>query len=142
MALVEKHMNNTDRKTKVVELATNDGSKILVLSNFSGNQRDPHQCEVDVYSNGFGFKGTFYFDNYSEFFTSLEKMSVSLSGSAELCEDFKDQNIKLEILKLGQVLVSGKMEKHREHSQVLYFGFKTDQTCLALFSEDLRKVLD
>jgi hypothetical protein len=130
-----------ETKLSAVKLATNDKSKILVLSNFCGNQGDPYQCEVDVYSFGFGYKGSFYFDNYSEFVASLEKMSASLSGSAELRENYKDQYIKLEILKLGQVLVSGKIERHGDHSQTLSFGFKTDQTCLATFGKELRRVL-
>ena len=127
--------------TLSVQLATNDESKILILSNFVGSGGDPYQCDIEISSGGFGFKGAYYFDNYSSFIASIEKMSVNLSGSAKLREDYKEQEIKLEVLSLGHVLVSGKIEHHIDHRQLLSFGFKTDQVCLAQFGSDLRRVL-
>ena len=142
-ALVENStMKDIQRNSFVVPLTTYDDSKILVLSQFSGNQKDPHQCVVRVQSGGFGFEGNFYFDNYSRFTASVEQMAIENAGSAELREDYKEQAIKLEILKLGHVLVSGVIEQYGDHSQVLRFGFKTDQTCLAQFGKDLRRVIE
>ena len=135
-------MKDIQRNSFVVPLTTYDDSKILVLSQFSGNQKDPHQCVVRVQSGGFGFEGNFYFDNYSRFTASVEQMAIENAGSAELREDYKEQAIKLEILKLGHVLVSGIIEQYGDHSQVLRFGFKTDQTCLAQFGKDLRRVIE
>ena len=129
------------RKDKVIQLVTNDDSKVLVLSSFSGNQREPHSCEVEIKSGEFGFCGLFYFDNFSGFTASIEEMSVKMTGIAELREDYKSQRIKLELTKLGHVSVSGKMEQHGDYIQALSFGFKTDQTCLAQFGRDLRKII-
>lgn len=129
------------RKDKIVQLVTNDDSKVLVLSSFSGNQREPHNCEVEIKSGAFGFRGLFYFDNFSDFTASIEEMSVKITGNAELREDYKNQGIKLELSKLGHVSVTGTMEQHGGYSQVLSFGFKTDQTCLAQFGRDLRKII-
>lgn len=125
-----------------VHLLTNDESKTLILSAFVGNKIELYRCEVEVFSAGFGFKGDFYFDNFSEFVVSIERMSSSLSGSAELREIYQNQAIRLELLNLGRVLISGQIERHKEHSQTLSFGFITDQTCLMPFAKDLRKALD
>lgn len=135
-------MKSEYKNTASVQLLTNDESKVLVLSEFGGNQTVPYQCEVHISSMGFGFKGVFYFDNYLEFCASIEQMAAKLNGSAELKENYKDQAIKFEITNLGHVQVSGYLEHHSEHSQSLSFGFKTDQTCLAPFCKDLRKVLE
>ena len=143
MAVVENStMTDIQSNSFVVPLTTYYDSKILVLSQFSGNQKDPHQCVVRVQSGGFGFEGNFYFDNYSRFTASVEQMAIENAGSAELREDYKEQAIKLEIMKLGHVLVSGIIEQYGDHSQVLRFGFKTDQTCLAQFGKDLRRVIE
>jgi len=125
-----------------IQLATHDKAKVLVLSNFSGTQAEPYQCEVEINSEGFGYKGTFYFDNYSEFVIALEHMSTNLVGTAELRENYKEQIIKLELTNLGHVLVSGTIEQYVDHLQVLSFGFKTDQTCLTQFSKELRMVIE
>ena len=98
-ALVENStMKDNQRNRIVVPLTTYDDTKILVLSEFTGNQKDPHQCVVRVKSGGFGFEGNFYFDNYSIFTASVEQMAIENAGSAELREDHKEQSIKLEIL--------------------------------------------
>jgi len=68
-------------------------------------------------------------------------MALEMKGTAELKEDYKDQFIKLQISKLGHVLVCGKIEQYSGYTQTLSFGFKTDQTCLAKFGEDLRRVI-
>lgn len=135
-------MTNSSRDEIIVNLTTNDENKILVLSNFVGNQRDPYCCQVHLKSGSFGFIGIFYFDNFSVFVTSVERMTEEMAGSAELREDYKDQHITLELTELGHVVVSGVMERFDNISQKLIFGFKTDQTCLASFSRDLRNVLN
>jgi len=135
-------MRNKQRYLARIQLATYDESKVLVLSNFRGSQTEPYQCEVEIYSEGFGYKGTFYFDNYVHFVSALEQMSRNLTGTAELRENYKEQMIKLELTNLGHVLVSGTIEQYGDHAQELSFGFKTDQTCLMQFSKELRMVVE
>ena len=48
-------MSDKQRKLAEVKLATNEPSKILVLSNFNGNQQGPYQCDVQLISGTFGF---------------------------------------------------------------------------------------
>ena len=134
-------MSDSKKKVDVVSLATNEFSKTLVFSNFNGGQRDPDQCEVQLRSGTFSFEGTFYFENLSEFTSSIGQMAEGKYGIAELREDHRNQFIRMELSESGDVVVIGIMEQHREFSQSLTFGFKTDQTCLALFARDLRKVL-
>jgi len=135
-------MNENNNRTTVISLDTYNECKELVLSNFSGNQRKPHSCDVLLTSGAFGFKGIFYFDNFLEFTAAIENMDLYLNGSAELKEDYGVQFIKLELSKLGHVSVSGRFEQHDDHTQVLSFGFSTDQTCLASFGKRLRSIIE
>ena len=139
---LRKVMNEQERNKRVVNLATNDELKLLTFSNFNGNQRDPHHCDVKIISGRFSFQGGFYFDNFSEFTSSIENMAEKLVGTAELKEDYKDQSICLEVSSLGHVLVSGVIEEYSSHAKKLNFGFKTDQTCLSSFGKDLRKIIE
>ena len=84
-------MTENRRKSMVVELATYDASKVLMFSNFTGNQRAPRHCDVRIVSGAYSFEGGFYFDNFSEFISSVELMAEKLVGNAQLKEDYKDQ---------------------------------------------------
>ena len=134
-------MADTQRELAVVRLSTNDSLKLLVLSNFNGNQKQPYQCDLRIKSGAFGFDGRFWFDNFLNFISAIDGMDEKLTGFAELKEDYKDQYIKLEMSNLGHVLVSGSIEQHSGITQSLEFGFRTDQTCLSTFSRDLREIV-
>ena len=121
----------------IVELKTNDETKSLVFSNikFFANSL---KCHVSINSRGFGYNGSVAFDNVTKFFTDLEAMSHLSVGSAELSEDYADHYIKLELNTFGHVILSANFDEYSEHSQHLIINFKTDQTCLKPFLDDLR----
>lgn len=123
----------------IVELNTNDDRLILKLSNFEllGNS---FKCCVFISSRGFGYNGSVYFDNAEKFLSDLDVMNSTMSGTAELKEDYKDHFLKFEVNDLGHVIVSACFVEYSEHSQNLAIEFKTDQTCLSSFLEELKLI--
>jgi len=121
-----------------VILKTNDEDKCLVFSQFEVFGGGVFKCRVNLKSRSFGYDGCAYFDNGRIFIEALESMSVNLKGSAELKEDYNDHVLKFEVTNLGHVIVSGMFVEYSDHSQNMTFEFKTDQTCLLPFVQDLK----
>ena len=126
---------------EIISLLTNEEYKTFQLTNFELFEKGSFKSDINIFSNGFGYKGTLFFDNGVEFIEKLSSMDENLSGSAELKENYYDQGIKFAMTDCGHVIVSGSIEKHSDCSQCLNFEFKTDQTCLEPFIGDLRRVL-
>ncbi|UTZ24713.1 hypothetical protein [Vibrio campbellii] len=124
---------------QTVQLKTNDDRVTLELSEFEllGSS---FKCTVTLSSRGFGFNGAVYFDSPEKFLSDLEIMNDTMKGSAELKEDYKDHFLKFELNNLGHLIVSACFVEYSEHSQNLAVEFKTDQTCLPSFLEDLKLV--
>ncbi|KZN48835.1 hypothetical protein [Pseudoalteromonas luteoviolacea] len=133
-------MYTKSKLAQTVQLKTNDDRVILELSEFEllGSS---FKCTVTLSSRGFGFHGAVYFDNPKKFLSDLEIMNSTMIGSAELKEDYNDHFLKFELNHLGHLIVSACFVEYSEHSQNLAVEFKTDQTCLPSFLEDLKLVL-
>ena len=120
-----------------IRLATRDPEKELVLSEF-----EQYRCLVNVVSGGFSYQGCMSFDNLAEFVRQVSAAEQLLSGTAILREDFHDHYLKMEVTKLGHVVVSGAIIEYGEHIQRLEFEFVTDQTCLPQFAKQLGSLIE
>lgn len=123
---------------KTVELATNEEDQILRFSEFKVFGNGSFKCNVVLKSRCFSYGGDVYFDNGLDFLDAMEQMADELKGEAELKEDYHDHFIKFTMSSLGHVIVSGAFVEYSEHSQNMAFEFKTDQTCLKPFINNLK----
>ena len=140
-ALGVENMRTKEIDQRIVALKTNRDSQKLELSRFEIFRNGSFKCFVSLDSRGFCLNKEMYFDNGIAFVEALEKMDQSLSGEAELKEDYQDHFLKFSMTPLGHLLVSGTFVEYSEHSQSLSFEFEADQTCLASFTSSLKNII-
>ncbi len=133
-------MRSKSTAVQSVELKTNDERHSLHLTDFEILGKSI-KCYIVMNSRGFSFEGAVYFDNAHKFIEELEVMNSELKGATELKEDYKDHYLRLELNELGHLIVSASFVEYSEHSQSLDLEFKTDQTCLPSFIEELKIAL-
>ncbi len=95
-------------------------------------------CYLVVQSGGFRAERPFYVEQWSlkQFITQLNTLDQSLEGTATLRPLYEDDWIKLEVTKLGHVIVTGELFEHTAEPQSFRFAFTTDQTCLRPLVDD------
>ncbi|HKJ32815.1 MAG TPA: hypothetical protein VKA34_13355 [Balneolales bacterium] len=133
-------MDKSDPTNFKFRLHTNSQDQFLELSGFELFEKGSFSCKLKIRSRGFGIEKTEYFDNISDFIDQIETMNTTLTGQAIIRENYHDHYIKFEITKTGHVIVSGHLFEYSQHKQELLFEFKTDQTCLEPFIQDLKQV--
>jgi hypothetical protein len=120
-------------------LRTNSDDPALALRNVERFADDSGFCaELVVRSRGYAARQLFHFDRsgLQAFVRALEQMDSTLKGAATLQTPYENHFMRLEVDKLGHVCVAGELRDY-EASQHLKFCFRTDQTCLAPFAEEL-----
>ena len=126
-----------------IVLPTNSEDKKLEFYNCKKfGDGSGYRVDVHIYSNGFSAKTDFFFEEFSlgQFIESLSQMSITLQGKALLKPMWEDDHIEMTLLELGHVAVRGEFKRISEYTQQLNFGFETDQTALAPFTEQLREL--
>ncbi len=99
--------------------------------------------DLTVLSNG--FSGTSHFcvrrDQLEKMCADLTNMHLTLSGTTNLEDNDSDGFIKFEIESSGRLKVLGQVGgTHEDH--LVKFKFHTDQTCLPLFVQDFKLLLE
>lgn len=120
-------------------LSTGKEDAALAFENLE-SVKDEVSCYVAIQSKGFSARRPFYFSPLSRVLSELESLNSSLTGKVTFSEDYEDNAISFECDKFGHVIVEGELYLHSEHYHALRFSFETDQTCLAPFIRDLKKV--
>ena len=129
----------------MIELQTYDAAKLVRLSHVEKfGDGSGYRCELTVASNGFSCQRPFFFDDMAvgEAVPALRKMAATLFGKCIIKEQWEDDYLALEVDDMGHVLVSGEIFEHSEFSQRLKFAFRTDQTVLLPFANELQLLLD
>lgn len=99
-----------------------------------------YSCLLVVHSRGYAYEGKYYYDNLDKFIEKLEMLDLTLLGKAELKQDFGDEYLVIEGGTMGHVTVSGRLVENSGYPQCLEFAFRTDQTCLSAFVNELKSV--
>jgi len=126
-------------------LQTHDDTKVLRMSDlkkFTGGSG--YSCNITIRSGGFSCERPFYFDDshFPDAIEALQKMDAGEPGEAIIKGQWDDDFIKFESNQSGHVIVTGQMQEHSELSQLLKFGFQTDQTVLGPLVRGLSVLLN
>jgi hypothetical protein len=127
--------------TEIIELKTNDTTKVVRLShvekfcNGSG-----YRCDLAVVSGGFSCLRPFYFDDLalSVAVPALREMAAGAEGKCVIKGQWEEDFLQIEANEMGHVWVSGEILEHSEFDQRLKFAFRTDQTILSHLANDLQ----
>lgn len=127
---------------QIIELQTNTKSerltfatRYLVQINFT--------FDLTVLSDG--FSGTAHFcvrrEQLEKMCADLTKMHLQLSGTTKLEDNDSNAFIEFEFESFGWLFVSGQVGgTHEDH--FVKFKFRTDQTCIPIFVQDFKTLLD
>ena len=110
--------------------------------------------EVERFPDGSGYVGRisvrsgsfalhalrFYFDNLDEFLSQARRLYDSLSGSAELRQQWERNHLSISATARGHIRVAGHFELFDGESQRMEFSFASDQTFLPAFIASLERV--
>jgi hypothetical protein len=96
-------------------------------------------CLLSLRSGPFSADVDFYFEGHAllQFVDDMRGIDTSLRGKARLKLDFEDPFLELEGDGRGHVHVRGLLVQTGDVSQRMEFHFRTDQTCLRPFIDDL-----
>lgn len=113
--------------------------EIKIFSTSSGGV-----CKLDVLSSPFSASIDFLFDYlcFQKFILDLQNIEKNLVGEAKLFQEYEEPYICFKGNALGHVIVSGVLGIYSEHTQILEFSFKTDQTALSQFIAGLNMILE
>jgi hypothetical protein len=122
-----------------VALHTNAPELLELRSIMRFSDNSGFVCKLAVHSRGFSAKHDFYFDQRGlrAFVDDLANMDRTLAGTAELRTPYEDNRISFEVMPTGAVRVSGELHEYTVDHQSFAFQFKTDQTCLKSFAQQL-----
>lgn len=127
---------------QIIELQTNTNTerltfatRYLVQINFT--------FDLTVLSDGFG--GTSHFcvrrDQLEKMCEDLTKMHLQLYGTTRLEDNDSNAFIEFEFESFGWLFVRGQVGgTHEDH--FVKFKFRTDQTCIPIFVQDFKILLD
>lgn len=127
---------------QIIELQTNTkterlsfSTRYLVQINFT--------FDLTVFSKGFG--GTSHFcvrrEQLERMCADLTKMHLQLSGTTKLNDNDSDAFVEFEVESTGWLNVHGQVGgTHEDH--FVKFRFRTDQTCIPVFVQDFKVLLD
>ena len=82
----------------------------------------------------------FYFDDLDGFAKGIAKAYERVGGKARLAHSYEKDSIEIEVLRAGQVSVSGFIVEHGPPHQELRFAFSCDQTFLPELLRSLKQV--
>jgi hypothetical protein len=132
-------MKATPSQFAPIILATNDSEK--VCHSRSSIWRDCLQALVRLRSHGFAAEKSFMVDDISQVVKSLRALCSKLEGEVPLGAAYEDDEIVLAMNERGQLFVRGRLVTHREATHRLEFQFRTDQTALNPFVQELESLL-
>jgi hypothetical protein len=115
-----------------IRIETHDERRQLVLTNISVSDADTFKCNAIVKSGWLECNRQFFFSRYyaEKFLMAIIDMNSKFSGTAELKAEYEDQVIVFTCNKMGRVVITGEFIEHSMLSQIVEFGFETDQTIL------------
>lgn len=124
-------------------LHTNNDSQRLEFRNpekFSDGSG--YRVILFVNSRGFAVERPFIFEQtpFDHFVKGLKKMDKTLEGSSQLKPQYMPDFIEFKLDTTGHLFVKGEINEYSFEAQSLKFEFKTDQTCLNHFINDLKKL--
>ena len=79
---------------------------------------------------------------FRDFAEAVERMDRDLEGTARLQSRYEPEHMELELTPAGSLWVRGELRGFVDEPQSLKFAFRTDQTCLRTFAENLRACFD
>jgi hypothetical protein len=126
-----------------IELQTNCDSTVLRLCNVNKfEDGSGYACTLTVRSGGFACDHRFTFDDdsLSTAIRSLKAMCGGSPGEFVIKYRYEQDFIRFAMNKLGQVFVTGECRFDSDLSQLLRFGFRTDQTVLAPLRDALAAI--
>ena len=82
----------------------------------------------------------FYFDGLDEFLFQARRLYETLSGSAELRQQWERNHLSIRATSRGHIRVAGHFELFDGEKQLLEFSFTTDQTFLPALIASLEHV--
>jgi hypothetical protein len=102
-----------------------------------------YKLDLELQSGPFAARYPLFVEEhpFQTFLASLSSLYQSLSGEATLGPEHEPQFILVKGGTGGQMFVSGELIEHSGHSQLLKFHFRTDQTCVGQFLEQLKHEL-
>ena len=98
-----------------------------------------YRLDVELQAGPFSASYPFFVESYpvKQFLASLGALQESLSGEALLKPEYEPQFILIRAGAGGHMVVSGGLFVHSDQPQSLKFQFRTDQTCVGLFLQQL-----
>jgi hypothetical protein len=127
-----------------IDLQTNDNTQCLRLQDIEKyTDGSGFSCVLVVRSRGFACERRFDFDFQSlrGFIDGLEAMDRGRPGEVTLKGPWETDELRVEMLRNGSVMISGEVTEHSELAQLLRFALRTDQTVLRPFIDELRALL-
>ena len=131
------------QKSNEIFLQTDNESQRVELRDIENSGTD-YIFNLIIKSGGFGADCRFEFNEeyLNVFLVDLQHMEEKLVGRAELKAYFGENQITLEVVKTGQIEISGHLDKFDgEFQQSLSFCLITDQTVLKPLINDFNKYL-
>ena len=115
-----------------IRIETYDEKRKLALTNISESGADVFECNALVKSGWLECNHQFFFGRYyaEQFLMAIIDMNSTFNGAAVLKAEYEDQEIVFTCNKMGRVSITGKFIEHSMLSQIVEFGFETDQTIL------------
>jgi hypothetical protein len=96
---------------------------------------------ISLRSGSFALQGLkFHFDRLDEFLSQTRRLYDTLSGSAELGQQWERNHLSLSATMRGHIRVAGHFELYDGETQRLEFSFASDQTFLPAFITSVERV--
>lgn len=130
--------------SRPIALRTNRDDAVVRLSQIEKfTDGSGYGCQLFVKSGSFTYDGSFYFDNnqLQTAVAALREMDANLSGEAVLKGTWEEDHIRIAVNEMGHVIVSGALFLQSDLPQALKFMFKTDQSVIKPFLDDLGSLL-
>ena len=127
-----------------VLLSSSFTSEFLAFSSIEHFKDDSgYRLDVEIKSGPFSANYPFFIESFpvKQFLASLEALHESLAGEALLKPSYEPQFIRIRAGIGGHMFVSGELLVHSELPQSLKFQFRTEQTCVGLFRQQLHHEL-
>lgn len=96
---------------------------------------------ISLRSGSFALNGLrFYFDSLEDFLSQARRLYDTLSGSADLRQQWERNHLSLSTTSRGHIRVAGHFELYDGETQRLEFSFMSDQTFLPAFITSVERV--
>jgi hypothetical protein len=123
----------------VLRASPEDFLEITSIERFS--DRSGYSSHLSVGSGRFSCsRHPFYFDDLDGFVKGIAEAYERIGGKARLAHSYERDIIEIEVLKAGQVSVSGCIVEHGPPYQELRFAFGCDQTFLPELLRSMKQV--